>query len=154
MVHFPREEVQKALDAYLSVKAKADAAEVGWDALADLFTEEATFIDPSWGRSEGREAIRQFMHDSMQGLDDWTFPNEWTAIEGDHVIIKFLNRLPGRRPDGTYYEVPGVQILTYAGNGKFSREEDIFNMVHVMELVEESGWVPGPEVKWPGKVVR
>lgn len=154
MVHFPRGEVQKALDAYLSVKAKADAGEVGWDALADLFTEDATFIDPSWGRSEGREAIRQFMHDSMQGLDDWTFPNEWTAIEGDHVIIKFLNRLPGRRPDGTYYEVPGIQILTYAGNGKFSREEDIFNMVHVMELVEESGWIPGPEVNWPEKVVR
>ena len=154
MVHFPREEVQKALDAYLSVKAKADSGEVGWDALADMFTEDATFVDPSWGRTEGRESICQFMRDSMQGLDEWTFPNEWTAIEGDHVIIKFLNRLPGRRPDGTYYEVPGVQILTYAGGGKFSREEDIFNMVHVMELVQESGWVPGPEVKFPEKVIR
>jgi ketosteroid isomerase-like protein len=154
MTDFPREEGQKALDAYLSVKAKANAGEVGWEALADLFTEDATFIDPSWGRSEGREAIRQFMHDSMQGLEGWTFPNEWTAIDGNHVIIKFLNRLPGQRPDGTYYEVPGVQLLDYAGNGKFSREEDTFNMVHIMEVVAESGWVPGPEVKSPDKVVR
>ena len=154
MADYPRQEVQEALDNYLRVKAKADAREVGWEALSDLFTEDATFIDPSWGRSVGREAISQFMHESMQGLEGWTFPNEWTAIDGNHVIIKFLNRLPGQRPDGTYYEVPGVQVLDYAGGGRFSREEDIFNMAHIMEVLEESGWVPGPDVKMPGKVVR
>ena len=154
MADYPRQEVQEALDNYLRVKAKADAREVGWEALSDLFTEDATFIDPSWGRSVGREAISQFMHDSMQGLEGWTFPNEWTAIDGNHVIIKFLNRLPGQRPDGTYYEVPGVQVLDYAGGGRFSREEDIFNMAHIMEVIQESGWVPGPDVKMPEKVVR
>jgi len=154
MADYPRQEVQEALDNYLRVKAKADAREVGWEALSDLFTEDATFIDPSWGRSVGREAISQFMHESMQGLEGWTFPNEWTAIDGNHVIIKFLNRLPGQRPDGTYYEVPGVQVLDYAGGGRFSREEDIFNMAHIMEVIQESGWVPGPDVKAPDRVVR
>ena len=154
MVDFPRGEVQKALDALHSIRAKANAGEVGWDALADMFTQDATFIDPAWGRFKGRKSIRQFMRDSMRGLEDWKFPTEWTAIDGNRVIIKFRNQLPGQRPDGTYYEVPGVSILEYAGGGKFSFEEDIINMVHVGEVMAESGWVPGPEVKSPKKVVR
>ena len=38
---------------------------------------------------------------SMQGLDDWTFPIEFTAIEGDDVVIKWTQRTPGhaRRRD-------------------------------------------------------
>ena len=154
MTDFPREEVRKAVDALDSVRTKADAGEVGWDALADMFTEDATFIDPGWGRFEGREAIRQFLQDSMRGLEDWKFPHQWTAIDGNHVIVKFLNRLPGRRADSTYYEVPGISTLEYAGDGKFSFEEDIINMVHLNEVLAESGWVPGPELKLPDKVVR
>jgi hypothetical protein len=35
-------------------------------------------------------------------------------------------------------------VITYAGGGRFSREEDLLNMVHVIELIQESGWKPGP----------
>jgi hypothetical protein len=90
----------------------------------------------------------------MTGLEDWTFPIEWITIDGNRVIIKFWNRLPGQRADGTFYQAPGFQEIIYAGNGKFSYDEDLINMVHVMEIIEESGWVPGPEVKTPEKVVR
>ena len=72
-----------------------------WDALTDCFTDDATYIDPAWGRFVGREAIMKFQRDSMSGLEDWTFPIEWIIIEGNRVVIKFLNRLPGQRPDGT-----------------------------------------------------
>ncbi len=154
MTPFTKEEVRKALDVYLDVRERVESGEIGWDALADLFTEEATYIDPAWGRFVGREAIRRFMHDSMQGLNGWTFPVEWVTIDGDRIIIKFWNRLPGRRSDGTYYEAPGIQTLIYAGDGKFSFDEDLLNMVHVMDLIEESGWIPGPEVKMPEKVIR
>jgi limonene-1,2-epoxide hydrolase len=98
MVDFPRGEVQKALDALHSIRAKANAGEVGWDALADMFTQDATFIDPAWGRFKGRKSIRQFMRDSMRGLEDWKFPTEWTAIDGNRVIIKFRNQLPRPAP--------------------------------------------------------
>jgi len=147
-------EVEDTVRTYLQTREKADAGEVGWDAVAEFFTEGATFIDPGWGRFEGRRNIRQFLRDSMQGLDGWSFPTEWIIIQGDRVVIKFLNRLPGRRTDGTYYEAPGVQLLDYAGNGRFSREEDIINMVHLMEVIRDSAWVPGPGFKTPKEVVR
>jgi len=154
MADFPRGEVQKAIDALHSIRDKASAGEMSWDALADLFTEDATYIDPAWGRFEGRKSIRQFLRDSMQGLEDWKFPTDWCVIEGKRVVSKFRNQLPGRRPDGTSYEVPGVSVLEYAGDGKFSFEEDIINMVHLYEVLKESGWVPGPNMRVPEKVIR
>jgi len=154
MASYPRKEVQKAADALHRMRDKASAGETGWDALVDLFTEDATYIDPAWGRFKGRDAIRRFLHDSMQGLRDWKFPTEWTVIDGNRVVNRFLSRLPGRRPDGTYYDVPGVSILEYAGGGKFSFEEDVINMVHLYEVLKECCWVPGPDLKLPEKVIR
>ncbi|MDM8001177.1 MAG: nuclear transport factor 2 family protein [Dehalococcoidia bacterium] len=154
MKKYPRKEVEKAVEALHSIRDRASAGEIGWEALADLFTEDATYIDPAWGRFKGRENIRRFLRDSMQGLKDWKFPTEWHVIEGNRVISRFLNRLPGQRADGTYYDVPGVSIIEYAGGGKFSYEEDIINMVHLYEVLQESGWVPGPDMKLPQKVVR
>ena len=154
MTDFPREEVQEALDNYLKVREEVEAGELKWEALADCFTDDATYIDPAWGRFVGRDAILQFQRDSMTGLEDWTFPIEWITIDGNRVIIKFWNRLPGQRADGTFYQAPGFQEIIYAGNGKFSYDEDLLNMVHVYEIIQESGWVPGPEVKMPEKIVR
>ena len=154
MTEFPKEEIQAALDNYLRVRESIEAGETNWDALAECFTDDAVYIDPAWGRFVGKDAIIQFQRDSMTGLEDWTFPIEWITIDGNRIIIKFWNRLPGRREDGTYYEAPGFQEIIYAGNGKFSYDEDLLNMVHVMELIAESGWIPGPEVKMPENVVR
>ena len=155
MADHPRKEVQQAVDALHHLRDQASAGEIGWEAMADMFTEDATYIDPAWGRYRGRENIRQFMRDSMQGLKDWKFPTDWHVIEGNRVISRFRNRLPGRRADGTCYDVPGVSIIEYAGGGKFSFEEDVINMVHLYEVLTESGWVPGPDMKMPpAKVVR
>ncbi|MBN2099104.1 MAG: nuclear transport factor 2 family protein [Dehalococcoidia bacterium] len=154
MADYPREEVQKAIDALQSTRDRASAWETKWEALADLITEDATYIDPAWGRFKGRNSIRQFLHDSMQGLEDWKLPTDWCSIGGNRVVSKFRNQVPGRRADGTYYEVLGVSVLEYAGDGKSYFEEDIINMVHLYEVLKESGWVPGPNMKVPEKVVR
>jgi ketosteroid isomerase-like protein len=145
----PREEVQAAYDAYVAARTRAERGELGWDALADFFTEDATFVDPAWGRVRGREAIRRFLVESMSGLEGWSFPREWTLIEGDRLVSGWQNRLPGRRADGSFYQAPGVSILRYAGGGRFSLEEDLLNMLHVAELVRESGWRPGPGFSAP-----
>jgi hypothetical protein len=80
---------------------------------------------------------------------DWSFPHQWRVVDGGRVVAAWKNRLPGRRPDGSHYEAQGVSIMLYAGAGKFSHEEDLLNMVQVFELIEESGWTPGPEVHMP-----
>ncbi len=138
-----RDEVEAAVAQYLAVRERMDRGEGGWDEMADLFTDDATYIDPAWGRIEGNDAIRAFMSESMAGLEDWLFPIEWVSIDGDHVVVKWTQRLPGQRADGTHYDNSGVSLLTYAGGGRFSRSEDHLNMLHVYEVIGESGWRPG-----------
>ena len=144
MTSFPPEEIRSTYDRYLDARAKVEAGELGWEALAAFFTDDATFIDPAWGRIRGIDAIKEFLIESMAGLEDWTFPHEWSMVEGDRLIARWQNRLPGRRADGTPYEAPGYSLMVYAGDGRFSYEEDMLNMVHVIELIRESGWKPGP----------
>jgi ketosteroid isomerase-like protein len=143
-VPHPREEIEAAVARYLEVRERMDRGEGGWTEMAALFTDDATYIDPAWGRVDGIEAITAFLRDSMAGLEDWLFPVEWVAIDGDHVVVKWIQRLPGRRPDGSHYDNSGVSLLTYAGGGRFSRSEDHLNMLHVYEVIAESGWRPGP----------
>lgn len=148
------EEVRGAYARYLEERRRVEAGEVGWDALAAFFTDDATFIDPAWGRVEGIAAIREFLVESMVGLEDWSFPHEWTAVDGDRLVARWWNRLPGQRPDGSYYQAPGISIMVYAGDGKFSYEEDLLNMVHVGELLRESGWKPPAGLNAPPRQPR
>jgi ketosteroid isomerase-like protein len=151
---FPRDEIEATVERYLAVRERMDRGEGGWEELAALFTDDAVYIDPAWGLVEGIDAIREFLHDSMVGLEDWRFPVEWVAIDGDHVVVKWLQRLPGRRADGSHYDNSGVSLLTYAGGGRFSRGEDHLNMLHVNEVIGESGWRPGPGFALPPKHPR
>ena len=151
----PADEIRAAYDRYVETRDRVEAGELGWDALAAFFTDDAVFIDPAWGRVEGTDAIRGFLVESMVGLEDWTFPRSFTAVDGDTLVTGWQNRLPGRRADGSFYEAPGISLMTYAGAGKFSREEDILNMIHVQELIRESGWKPGSGFNLPpAKPVR
>ena len=146
---FEPEEIRATYDRYVALRDRVEAGEAGWDELAGFFTEDAVFIDPAWGRIEGRPAIRQFLIDSMTGLEDWSFPRFLTGVEDDRLVSGWMNRLPGERPDGSHFEAPGFSIMTYEGDGLFRREEDVLNMTHVFELIRESGWKPGPGAKPP-----
>ncbi len=146
---FSREEILATYDRYVATRDRVEAGELPWQALADFFTDDATFVDPAWGRVQGRAAIEKFLGESMAGLEDWTFPREWTAVEGNRLVSAWQNRLPGTRPDGTPYQALGISILEYAGDGRFRSEIDVLNMVEVTELMRESGWKPGPDLNIP-----
>jgi len=141
--HSP-DEVAAAAANYRALREAIERGEQSWPALADLFTDDAVYIDPAWGRIEGRDEIRAFMEESMTGLEDWTFPVEFIAIEGDQVVVKWTQELPGAKPDGTRWSQSGYSTLVYAGDGRFSYEEDLLNMAHVIEDIVASGWRPGP----------
>ncbi|MEL7206730.1 MAG: nuclear transport factor 2 family protein, partial [Actinomycetota bacterium] len=107
------------------------------------------FIDPAWGRIEGRDAMIEWFDHSMQGLEDWTFPEEWTVVEGNRVVTMWWNRLPGEREDGTPHQAPGISVLRYAGEGRFDHEFDLLNMVEVGEVIAASGWTPDGAFNMP-----
>lgn len=126
----------------VAVRGRIEAGELPWSALAEYFTEDGVYIDSAWGRFEGRAAIATFMEESMTGLEDWVFPEEWTMADDDRVVAMWWNQLPGSRADGSPYRVAGISMLHYVGDGKFDYEYDVFNMDQVREVIAESGWRP------------
>jgi ketosteroid isomerase-like protein len=128
------------MERYVAVREDIDAGKGTWSDLAQFFTDDAVFIDPAWGRVEGIDEMRRTVFgDAMVGFEDWKFPIEFYAIDGDNVVIKWKQVLGGTRADGSPYQQSGVSTLLYAGNGKFRYEEDLLNMVHVLEDMRTSG---------------
>lgn len=145
-----RHEVQDAVDRYVELRRRIDEGDLkSFAVLADLYTDDAVYIDAAWGRLEGRPAIDDWLEESMVGLLDWRFPIEFTAIEGDHVIVKWTQIMPVKRPDGSDYTQSAYSHLIYAGGGKFSYEEDSYNMLHVIEDITASGWQPTEPMNVP-----
>ena len=144
------EEALAAYKAYVEARDRIEAGELSWDALGEFFTEDAVFIDPAWGRVEGLDNIREFLRDSMLGLDDWKFPERWTFADGHRVVTMFEQRI-GPEADGIKFTQPGISILYYAGDGKFCYELDLLNMAHVLDDMRAAQWKPSGDFNIPPK---
>ena len=142
MGSFPDAEVRGALDRYVALREQIENGAAPWTDIADMFTEDAVFVDPAWGRVEGRERIRHLFATAMPGVD-FKYPIDFVATSGEWAVVKWRQVLPGTRADGRTYEQTGVTLLWYGGDGRFRFEEDVLNMVHAVEDVVESGWMPG-----------
>jgi ketosteroid isomerase-like protein len=147
-----KDEVTAAIDRYIAVRDEINAGQRPWRDLAQFFTDDAVFIDPAWGRVEGIEEMKRTVFgEAMEGLEDWQFPTEFYAINGDNVVVKWLQVLPGKKSDGSPYMQSGYSTLIYDGDGKFSYEEDLLNMTHFFEDMRDSGWTPPPNMGMPPK---
>jgi limonene-1,2-epoxide hydrolase len=136
-------ERQAVLADYLALRAAIDAGERRWTALAEIFTDDAVYIDPAWGRIEGIEEIRRFLDESMRGFEEWQFPVTAAAWDGDHLLVRWTQIMAsGHRQSGS-------STLRYAGEGRFDYEEDLLNMVHVLDDLRAAGWRPPPELVPP-----
>jgi ketosteroid isomerase-like protein len=149
----PSEREGEALASYAAYVAQRELCvrgEAAWSTIGGWFTQDAVFIDPAWGRVEGRDAITAFFDHSMAGFEGWTFPEEWAVADGDRVVAFWWNRLPGTRADGTPFQVPAFSVLHYAGGGLFDYELDVMNIAEVSEVLVASAWRPGPGISFPG----
>ena len=109
-----------------------------WGSLADHFAEDARYYDVFYGWQYGRPAIRAFLINAMKGIEDWSFPVQWQVVSEGRVVAHWLNRLPGKRPDGTYYEFPGFSAITYNDQGQIIEQMDIYNGISAIKIVTEA----------------
>jgi len=143
-------EARETYERFVAVRDEIDVGSKRWSVLADFFTEDAVYIDPAWGRVEGREAIREFFEKSMAGLTGygWSTPENWIMVDGPRVVSQW-DQVLGPRPDGKPYLVAGLSILYYAGDGRFCYSHDMLNMTHVGQTLKEMGWKPPAEFHMP-----
>ena len=127
-----RTEVEAALRHYLKVGAEQH----DWNAWADLFTEDALYIEVQYGTFHGREEIRRWIVDTMRTVPDMYFPPpKWHMIEADRVVFYLDNVLPNPDPAGAPLAFPSVSILRYR-DGLWCYEEDIYD-VRASQRVKE-----------------
>jgi ketosteroid isomerase-like protein len=149
----PSEIESEALETYQRFVATRDEIDKGakpWSELADFFTEDAAYIDPAWGRVEGREAIRDFFVTSMAGLTGhgWSTPENWTMAQG-HRLVSQWDQILGEKEDGTPWLVPGLSILYYAEGGLFCYSHDMLNMTHIGQAMRAMEWKPPSHFNLP-----
>lgn len=144
------QEVRATYDRFVALRDQIDKGDKGWEELADFFTEDAVYIDPAWGRQEGKEVIREFFVASMSGLTGygWSTPERWTMVDG-HRLISQWDQVLGTKEDGSEWIVPGLSILYYAGDGLFCYSHDYLNMAFIGETLKAMAWQPPTEFNMP-----
>lgn len=137
------EEAKATYKRYVATRDEIDAGRKPWRRLADFFTQDAAYIDPAWGRIEGRDNIGAFFERSMAGLTGygWSTPENWTMCEG-HRLVSQWDQIMGYKEDGTPQFVAGLSILYYAGDGLFCYSHDMLNMLHILQTLQEMRWMP------------
>jgi hypothetical protein len=102
-----------------------------WAAYAEEFTEDAVYVEHAFGEMRGREEIRAWALRTMTAFPGrvmTSFPVAWKLLDPptSRVVCEVRNLMPDPG-DGSVLEEPNITILTYAGNGLWSRQEDVYN---------------------------
>jgi len=133
-----REEIEAAFDNFQQTALRAGTSG-DWREWADLFTQDATYVEHHFGTFGGREAIYNWIQSTMA---EWPnsemihFPVEWYVIDEQRgwVVCQVWNRFadPG---DGSLHQEYNFTLLKYAGGGKWKYEEDVYNPARFGEMV-------------------
>lgn len=94
-----------------------------WNAWADLFTEDVAYYERILGTMHGRETVRNWIVPLMEQYTGIYGVYEWHTVDPSGRVVFYMQN---RRdmPDGSYVDFPGISILQYAGDNRWSMEED------------------------------
>ncbi|NQX87126.1 MAG: nuclear transport factor 2 family protein [Halioglobus sp.] len=90
--------------------------------------------------ANGIEEIKatHYGRDMQVGWDGWTFPYRGVYTgTGNRLITHWLNRGPGMRADGSYFETPGISFITLNDKARICHQFDMFDLAHQMKLCDE-----------------
>src|ERR1700730_13776492 len=99
---FPRQEVEAAFADF----RRRGVQEHDWAGWADLFTDDATYVEHNLGTMRGHQAIKDFIVGCMADYGAMTFDIEWWMIDGDRVVFYIWNLLPDPAGGGRDYKFP------------------------------------------------
>lgn len=130
MAKFSRAELEEAYKIYEAAVSKASATG-DWAEWADtLFTEDATYLEHAYGEFQGREAIKEWIVATMAPYPDMRFPVDWALFDEENGAIVMCVQnvwIDPSDPKSDRFGFPNWTRLVYAGDGRFSMEEDIYN---------------------------
>ncbi|MDG1389924.1 MAG: nuclear transport factor 2 family protein [Halioglobus sp.] len=90
--------------------------------------------------ADGIDEIKatHYGRDMQVGWEGWSFPYEGVYTGSDNrLVTHWLNRGPGKRADGSYYQTPGVSFIQLNEEARICRQFDMFDLAHQMKLCDE-----------------
>ena len=126
MSQFPRSEVEDAFAHFYNLGCVVE----DWSGWADLFTDDALYVEHFWGEMHGPAEILAWINPVMAGVPEIYTVLDWYAIDGDKVVWSMQNRRDNPDPAGepSYFDFPGLSVARYAGDGRWSYEEDYWDV--------------------------
>ena len=127
MGRFSRAEVEEEFGRFYEVGCVVE----DWTAWADLFTDDARYVEHFWGTMIGRDEIRSWIDPVMAGVPEIYTVLDWYVIDDDKVVWSMQNRRdnPDPDPDGPpWFDFPGLSVAWYAGDGRWAGEEDYWDV--------------------------
>src|SRR4051794_19871728 len=82
----------------------------------------------------------------MAPLVGWQYPIHWHLVGDGKVVTYWENVMPTPPGDDRRHSFFGISVLTYGGDGKWSRQEDVYNgkeMEAAMQTWLEAGGTLG-----------
>ncbi len=153
-----REELAAAFDHHCQLINQA-ARTGDWTDFPSLFTPDAVYIEHSYGTFHGPEQIKDWIISTMTSFPGnvmTSFPINWVTIdeEAGRVICEIDN--PMRDPgDGSSIGTTNLTILTYAGDNRWSSQEDVYNPMRFLQatkkwvkIAKEHGNLPEDAADW------
>ena len=127
---FSRAELTAAFEQFERTVARA-AATKNWDTWVAHYTPDVEYVEHAAGTMHGRDEVRTWIRTTMStfpGSHMVAFPSRWSVIDEPtgRVICELDNPMvdPG---DGTVISATNISIVSYAGDGLWWRQEDIYN---------------------------
>ena len=155
---FSRDELAQAFARFVATVGRA-AATRDWDPWVDQYTDDITYVEHAAGTMHGREEVRAWIWKTMESFPGsymTSFPTLWSTIDvsTNRVICELDNAMrdPG---DGTIITATNISIVTYAGDGKWCRQEDVYNPLRFVAAAikwctkaQELGTLPDEAAAW------
>jgi hypothetical protein len=137
---FTRQELAEAFANFEATVARA-AQTRDWDPWVEQYSPDVVYVEHAAGTMTGREAVRAWIWNTMSsfpGSHMTSFPSLWSVLDEPtgRVICELDNPMvdPG---DGTIISATNISIVTYAGDGQWSRQEDIYNPLRFVSAALE-----------------
>ncbi|HMG43268.1 MAG TPA: nuclear transport factor 2 family protein [Acidimicrobiales bacterium] len=115
-----RAEVEEAFRRYFLTGIAGE----DWIAWSQLFTDDAVYHDHFWGTFHGPSEIQRFLEGTMSFASHVYSVLVWYVIDGDRIVYEVRNRADHLEPGEPPIEFPSLQVIEYAGGGRWSSEED------------------------------
>ncbi len=144
MAALTAEELRATADKLIAAHAEASRTNEWTFFVDELYAVDCIYTCEYAGvmkvTADGIDEIKatHYGRDMQVGWEGWTFPyvGVYAGTE-NRLVTHWLNRGPGKRPDGSHFETPGVSFITLDDEARICRQFDLFDLAHQIRLCDE-----------------